>query len=282
MKKLVNTRIPAEKATAFNPLSLPFIETTKVVEVVKSRPQSSRDWRETIKRQQASSASPKSQAKPVPTEEELSRQAQIKKAKEDAALEGYTEGLEKGREKGEAQGYQEGQAKAQREVKQLSQRVDAILVKLHKPMEVQQQALQSAVMNVAITIAQAVIQRELATPSVTLTHVVEQALKALPSGASNIRVHMHPADVECLQGLDLANGEAYQLVADPKCQPGDCRISTQQSSVDFSVSERFRQVIAHMFEQYANPELIQHYQPIELSTDNPQDEDLPSVDGAEE
>lgn len=282
MKKLVNTRIPAEKATAFNPLSLPAIETTKVVEVVKSRPQSSRDWRETVKRQQATSASPKSQAKPAPTEEELSRQAQIKKAKEDAALEGYTEGLEKGREKGEAQGYQEGQAKAQREVKQLSQQVDALLVKLHKPMEEQQQALQSAVMNVAITIAQAVIQRELATPSVTLTHVVEQALKALPSGASNIRVHMHPADVECLQGLDLANGEAYQLVADPKCQPGDCRISTQQSSVDFSVSERFRQVIAHMFEQYANPELIQQYQPIELSTDNPQDEDLPFVDGAEE
>lgn len=282
MKKLVNTRIPAEKATAFNPLSLPAIETTKVVEVVKSRPQSSRDWRETVKRQQATSASPKSQAKPAPTEEELSRQAQIKKAKEDAALEGYTEGLEKGREKGEAQGYQEGQAKAQREVKQLSQHVDALLVKLHKPMEEQQQALQSAVMNVAITIAQAVIQRELATPSVTLTHVVEQALKALPSGASNIRVHMHPADVECLQGLDLANGEDYQLVADPKCQPGDCRISTQQSSVDFSVSERFRQVIAHMFEQYANPELIQQYQPIELSTDNPQDEDLPFVDGAEE
>lgn len=263
MKKLVNTRIPAEKATAFNPMSLPTIETAKVVEVVKSKPQSSRDWRETVKRQQTKASAPSRSAPPAPSQDALMRQQEIDKAKEKAALEGYTEGLEKGREKGEAQGYQEGQAKAQREMQQLSKRVEALLGQLHKPMAEEHAQLQTAVMNTAINIAQAVIQRELSTPSEALVHVVEQALKALPSGASNIRVHMNSADIECLASLDLPAWQDYQLQVDPTCQPGDCKISTKQSSIDFSTAERFRQVIAQMFDQYHDPALIQQYQPIE-------------------
>lgn len=249
MKKLVNTRIPAEQAAAFNPLALPTIEATKVVNVVKNRPQSSRDWRDTIKRQQQAS-SPVPKVAPAKSEAELAQQAELDKAKEQAALEAYTEGLEKGRQKGEQQGYQEGQAKAQKEQQALSTQVAAVLDSLHTPLANQQQEIQVAVMNVAVAIAEAVLQRELVTPSESMVQVVASALQALPSGATNVRIHMHSDDVACLQGLKLPQWQDYQLVADPQCQPGDCVVKTAQSTIDFTVSARFKQVLANMFEQY--------------------------------
>jgi len=279
MKKLVNTRIPAEQAKLFNPIALPAIDGANVVEVVKTKPQSNRDWRKTVQKQK-SKGLPSTMPETV-DESPSEQQQELSKAREQATLEGYTEGLEQGREKGHQQGYQEGLAKAQQESKQLASRIEDMLKAFSDPMQLQQQELQSAVMNVAINIAQSVIQRELAMPSEALSNVVDNALKALPSGATNIRIHMHPNDIECLKVLQPPSWQDFQWVPDAKCQLGDCVIHTQQSSVDFSVSERFRQVIHQLFDTWDQDHLVQDYQPLP-SPGTPVSEETDAVQNEQE
>ncbi|MEY3018605.1 MAG: hypothetical protein RL336_1740 [Pseudomonadota bacterium] len=250
MKKLQNMRIPAEQARAFNALSLPAIEAVNIVEVVRNKPQSNRDWRHTLQRQQQLASNNHIPHEPALSEEQQAHLNELKKAREQASLEGYTEGLELGRKKGEEQGLKEGHAKSKEAYELLANNVADILQSLSQPLQEQQDAVHHALANVAIHIARAVVKRELSVSSEALVTVVEEALAALPSGANLVRIHLHPDDVACLEGLQLPHWQDYQLVSDPQCEKGGCLVKTPQSMVDFSLATRFKQTLMQLFEGY--------------------------------
>lgn len=248
MKKLQNTRIPAEQAHGFNTLLLPAIEAHNIVEVVRNKPQSKRDWRHTLQRQKQR-VQPRDNADTLDLEQQAELD-ELKKIREQASLEGYTEGLELGRQKGQEQGLREGHAKSKEAYKTLAKNVTEVLQNLSLPLQEQQDAVHHALANVAIKIARAVVKRELACTTDALVSIVQEALAVLPSGANLVRIHLHPDDVTCLEALELPQWQDYQLVADAQCQRGDCLVKTPQSLVDFTVSTRFEQTILQLFDGY--------------------------------
>lgn len=245
MKKIASTRIPAEQANAFNALGLPEINSQKLVEVVRSRPQSKQDWRRTV----GKNASQSSVKVPVtPSEDEIARQNLIEKAREAAALEGYTEGLEKGRQSGFDQGYAEGKSQSKQELASVKQQLSAVINAIQQPLAEQQELLIEALSHVVVNISEAVIHRELNEPE-SIQYIVAKAIQALPVGTGNTSLKLHPDDCKNLNSDDLDLSFDIEIVADKKLNRGDCRLQSNQSVVDYTTSSRFKQAIAQMFDQ---------------------------------
>ncbi len=255
MKKIASTRIPAGEATAFGALDLPEISGARVVEVVKNRPQSKHDWRKQHNPKPAQIE--KAVAKPDVIEEP----EDLVKLREQASLEGYTEGLEKGRQAGHQQGYNEGKALAQKELLAIKNQLQSILQQFQTPLADYQHDVEDALAHMAINIAEAVLQRELHNQRSQITSVVKTALAALPISAANIRLKLHPKDLVALQEIETDFDCDVKFEADASLNHGDCRLVTNQSVVEFSVSDRFKQTIMQMFSQSSESLQAREYQP---------------------
>ena len=122
-----------------------------------------------------------------------------------------------------------------------------------------------------------VIQRELKTDSSQIRQVLREALKLLPMGADNIRIHLNPQDFELAKALRERHEENWRLLEDSALLPGGCRIETAHSRIDASMETRTEKAVAQLFDQLhdhslhpAQPDLaIDLDAPLEPAVDNP-------------
>ena len=98
-------------------------------------------------------------------------------------------------------------------------------------------------------ITREVIGRELATDSSQITHVLREALKLLPMGAENIRIHVNPQDFELAKALRERHEENWRLLEDDALLPGGCRIETLHSRIDATVETRIEKAMTQLFDQ---------------------------------
>lgn len=163
--------------------------------------------------------------------------------------EAYNEGFATG----EKDGFHAGQLKARQEAEvQLAARVaqlEQLMGHLLEPIREQDQAIEVALVQLVSQLAQEVIRRELASDSSQIRQVVQGALKLLPMGAQNIRIHLHPQDFAEIRQLRERHEEHWKLMEDEQLSPGGCRIETEHSLVDATVETRLSQALQQLFEQ---------------------------------
>ena len=124
---------------------------------------------------------------------------------------------------------------------------------LHRPLVGQEQELRKVLLDTVTQIARAVIRAELVQQPEHIVRVVDEALAALTLGARHVRVYVSPGDRELLE--DFGAGEAVPtLLVDPALAPGDCRVESAESLVDFTVSSRFAAIIGQFLGGAAAPE----------------------------
>jgi flagellar biosynthesis/type III secretory pathway protein FliH len=111
----------------------------------------------------------------------------------------------------------------------------------------QEQELEEALFSMVVTLTQSVLQRELKSDPQDILNTVHVALGALPMGASNIRVQLSEQDATALKDNGMI-GEGWQIIPDKTLKPGDVRVQTLQSIVEFTVQERFQQCIEQMLD----------------------------------
>ena len=157
--------------------------------------------------------------------------------------EGFAKGVEAGTAQGREQGERAGREHAQQQAQALEQRLDAVMESLVLPIRQQQDAVEEALVQLATTIAKAVIQRELAHDSSHIFQVVRQAIAALPSTTETVRISANPQDIEPLQSSLTRLDVATKLLEDAAISPGGCRVETRYSVVDFTVEKRFEQIV---------------------------------------
>jgi flagellar assembly protein FliH len=154
---------------------------------------------------------------------------------------------------GEKDGFHAGQLKAKQEADTaLAAKLgglEQLMTQLFEPIAEQDQQLEVALISLLEQMVRQVIQRELVSDSSQIRQVLSGALKLLPMGAGNIRIHLNPQDFEMVKALRERHEESWRLLEDDSLLPGGCRVESELSRIDATVETRLNQAIKQLFEQ---------------------------------
>ena len=153
---------------------------------------------------------------------------------------------------GEKDGFHAGQLKARQEAEAaLAPRLEnlELMGQLLEPIADQDRNLEHAMATLVSHMAREVIQRDLLIDSSQIRQVLREALKLLPMGASNVRIHVNPQDFELIKALRERHEESWRILEDSSLLPGGCHIETEHSRIDASIETRLTQAIKQLFEQ---------------------------------
>ena len=174
---------------------------------------------------------------------------------------GYQEGFEKGRADGHQQGLQAGEAEGRelgqqqaeeatrKEVESRVDRLEHLLGELVLPIQRHEEELESVLVNLTTVLARAVVYRELSLDSSQIRQVVRKALAALPSTADNLRIHIHPDDLEPVREVAERLEVSPSIIEDDTLMPGGCKVESRHSLVDYTVEKRFQRAVQGMLEE---------------------------------
>lgn len=154
---------------------------------------------------------------------------------------------------GEKDGFHAGQLKAKQDADMaLAAKLaglEQLMTQLFEPIAEQDQQLEEAMINLLGQMVRQVIQRELVSDSSQIRQVLSEALKLLPMGTANIRIHVNPQDFEMIKALRERHEEHWRILEDAALLPGGCRVESELSRIDATVETRLNQAIKQLFEQ---------------------------------
>jgi flagellar assembly protein FliH len=127
--------------------------------------------------------------------------------------------------------------------------LEQMMVNLFEPIAEQDTQIEKSLIDLVQHITKQVIQRELAIDSTQIEHVMREALKLLPLGATNVRLYINPQDFEQVKALRERHEETWRIVEDVSLLPGGCRVETEHSRIDATVETRVAQVMVKLFDQ---------------------------------
>lgn len=164
-----------------------------------------------------------------PTQKEIEQRRQ----------QGYEEGLAQGKQ----EGVRIGQENFNRQAQQLSQ----LIGQFSQPLAELDDEIINELVNLAMTIAQHMVRREIRTNPGEIVAVVREAVAVLPTTSRTIRVYLHPDDATLLKGaLSISEQGAWELVEDPALTRGGCRLETENAQLDASIEKRLATVVAEL------------------------------------
>ncbi|QLF94451.1 flagellar assembly protein FliH [Pseudomonas sp. ABC1] len=170
---------------------------------------------------------------------------ELEAIRQEAYNEGFATGEKDGFHAGQLRARQEAEAALQKKLASLEQVMEQLL----DPIAEQDQALEQGMVKVIEHMVREVVQRELRGDSSQLREVLNGALKLLPMGAQNVRIHVNPQDFEAIKSLRERHEEKWRIIEDDSLLPGGCRVETEQSRIDASVETRLEQVIRQLYER---------------------------------
>lgn len=154
---------------------------------------------------------------------------------------------------GEKDGFHSAQLKVRQEADAALaikvQSLEALMGHLMEPIADQDAQIEKSVIQLVEHLARQVIQRELKTDSSQIGKVLQDALRMLPMGATNIRILINPQDFAQVKALRERHEDTWRILEDETMQPGGCRVETEHSRVDATVETRISTAIAKMFDQ---------------------------------
>ncbi|WP_437884240.1 flagellar assembly protein FliH [Pseudomonas sp. LRF_L74] len=174
---------------------------------------------------------------------------------------------------GEKDGFRAGQLKARQEseaaIAERLQSLERVMEQLFQPIADQDQALEQGMVTLVGLMARQVIQRELSIDSSQIRQVLREALKLLPMGANNIRIHVNPQDFDAIKALRERHEESWRIMEDDALLPGGCRVESEHSRIDASIETRLSQALKQLFEQQRAQATSPAEADIEVDLDTP-------------
>ena len=127
--------------------------------------------------------------------------------------------------------------------------LERLMGSLFEPIAEQDSQIEKAMVGLVEHIARQVIQRELVLDSSQIESVMREALKLLPLGVGNVRLHINPQDFQQVKALRERHEETWRILEDAALQPGGCRVETEYSRIDATVETRISQIMAQLLDQ---------------------------------
>ncbi|MFT7490956.1 MAG: flagellar assembly protein FliH [Pseudohongiellaceae bacterium] len=158
---------------------------------------------------------------------------------------GYGKGVERGYEDGEKKGYNAGLEKAHAKVTERCERIDRIIEALLMPLESERKKLEILMVDMICQLTEAVVMREISSDSSQVVKLVDDALKAIPSGSDKFSLYLNKQDIALVESHlgEQQMDKKFNYYADDKLLPGGCRLETKNSTVSNTVDQRLKKVI---------------------------------------
>lgn len=231
-------RIPKEQLTAWERWELPLLDErgNQVVQEQEVKPLTAADLEEI-----------RQAAREDGFQE--GREAGYQEGFEKGRAEGHQQGLQAGEAEGREQGQQQAEEATRKEVESRVDRLEHLLGELVLPIQRHEEELESVLVNLTTVLARAVVYRELSLDSSQIRQVVRKALAALPSTADNLRIHIHPDDLEPVREVAERLEVSPSIIEDDTLMPGGCKVESRHSLVDYTVEKRFQRAVQGMLEE---------------------------------
>lgn len=259
-------RIPAAKAAEFDRVVYPSIQAGKLIDVVKAseRP-NPRNPRGRVP------PKPQTESAPEAVEESVDKgfEKGFQEGREEGVAKGYAEGTDRGHAEGLQRGLEEGRAQLQAQTDAAVAQLQSIMAQLNDPIAAQEDALEAALLNVALHLAQALIGREIKVDRQLAIGAVRAAVKALPVGSKQIQIFVNPQDADTLQSLREVQRGEWLVEADASLTPGGCRVESAHSLVDYTLESRYRQLLEQMLD--ADAARIAQTPPLDIEPESESD-----------
>lgn len=243
-KEVPSELIRAKDVSAFDRWDLPSFEALDSEPVYRAEPSAAE--------QAATAAAEAALAAETPQMQDVELEAvkpltleELEAIRQDAYNEGFSTGEKDGFHAGQLKAKQEADVVLQGKVAVLEQ----LMTQLFEPIAEQDLALERALVQLVSQMSREVIRRELLADSSQLTQVLREALKLLPMGAGNVRIHINPQDFELVKALRERHEESWRILEDEQLQPGGCRVESEHSLIDASIETRLDLALKQLFEQ---------------------------------
>jgi len=182
----------------------------------------------------------------------LGRKEGLNKGMEEGRKAGYEEGYQQGLETGQNEGLASGEKLSQERTEQALQgqlqTLNALMTHLTHALNEQDYQLEQALLQLVKTVAREVVGRDLSLDSSHIMQLIKQALSALPATREHVRIFVSQQDLDLVMKAAEQGGENWRVIASNTIEPGGCRVETDHSLVDFTVTERFQQAISHIID----------------------------------
>ncbi|GAA6146530.1 FliH/SctL family protein [Thalassolituus maritimus] len=150
---------------------------------------------------------------------------------------GHQEGFSSGQKEGATAGFQEGKAQGSQEAAEEAQRLRQLVATLQGSLRERDAQLPEVMVMLLTRLAEQVLEQELNTGADNITRYVDAAIDALPDGEILAKVYVSPADADLL----TAHKAARMIETDNALNAGECRIESENSLVEYSVSDSLQQ-----------------------------------------
>lgn len=157
---------------------------------------------------------------------------------ESGVVEARAAGLAEGREQGQREGREAGMREVRSEFERLAQPLDVMLDGLKSLQADYQSALRKEVVDLVGKVARQVIRCELALKPVQLLALVDETLAAMPPVREGVEVYLNPEELQRITELDPERAARWPLIADPRLEPGECRVSADGHEADAGCRQR--------------------------------------------
>ncbi|WP_114765220.1 flagellar assembly protein FliH [Vibrio rhodolitus] len=167
---------------------------------------------------------------------------------------GFKQGYDKGKEQGLEQGHQEGLeagklegvAAGQEFIQQQVQTFVGLANQFAQPLELMNAQVEKQLVDMVLTLVKEVVHVEVQTNPQVILDTIKQSVEALPVSGHAITLKLHPDDVEIIRssyGQESLEFRNWTLVDEPALNRGDVQIEAGESSVNYRMEERIRNVL---------------------------------------
>lgn len=161
---------------------------------------------------------------------------QIERIQKQAYKEAYDAGFAKGMESGT------------QEIVRRGQLMDDLLQSLSQPFAKLDDDVVQQLVSLSTAISRQLVRRELKIDASQIVGVVQEALAVLPVGSREVKVCLHPDDVQVMKDafVRAETERSWDLIGDPTLSRGDCRILTETSRIDATLEKRLAAIASQL------------------------------------
>ena len=206
-----------------------------------------------LERAAEAAAKPAAEAEAAADPQELDVEAvkpftveELEQIREEAYNEGFSTGEKDGFHAGQLKGQQEARNALEARLGEFEQ----LMGQLMAPLQQQDELIEDMLLVLLEQMLRQLLQREVMIDRTQVVTVLRGALKALPVGAENIRIYLHPSDFDAIKALRERHEESWRLLEDDSLMPGGCRVETEHSQVDATLETRLQQLLEQLQERH--------------------------------
>ena len=166
---------------------------------------------------------------------------------QDGFAQGQTEGLEQGTAQGLEQGLAQGLEQGQQQITEQVSHLTQLIEQLATPLAQVDHAVEQELLRLVTSLTRELIQVELKTNTQVILQTLREGIATLPVANQTVTIQLHPDDlavVKTAYGDDNLAERQWRLQAEPALQRGDLQLQAGDSTVDYQMESRIRDLLS--------------------------------------